>query len=342
MENTKLQSQITMFRNRLAKKYQHLSKWGKRNNVTAYRLYDRDIPEIPLSVDYYGCIDDDKQIVKPYACVAFFERPYEKDPIEEDLWLDAMNDVIAEILKIEPSQVIVKHRRRQKGSDQYEKTQNSKSIKGTVCEGKLKFYVNLNDYLDTGLFLDHRPLRKMLLETAQSKRVLNLFGYTGALSVASACGNATFVQTVDLSNTYLNWAKDNLKLNGFINERTYPMTRSDVTEYLNLQNRKIQHSHAPGFDIILLDPPTFSNSSMTQNVLDINRDWPQLVRNSLELLNPGGTLYFSTNSKKLSFHEDLLPQTIHQRDLKIQDITAQTIPEDFKNHRIHRCWKLSI
>ena len=342
MDTTKLQSQITMFKNRLVKKHQHLSKWSRRNNITAYRLYDRDIPEIPLTVDFYGCVDDNKHIENIYACVALFERPYEKEPIEEDIWLDNMSDVIADVLQIDREHIIVKHRRRQKGTDQYEKSQNIKSIKGIVCEGKLQFYVNLSDYLDTGLFLDHRPLRRKLLESAQNKRVLNLFGYTGALSVASAWGNASFVQTVDLSNTYLNWARENLQLNGFINDRNYPMTRSDVMEYLNIQSRKIQHSHAPGFDIILLDPPTFSNSSMTTNVLDINRDWPQLVRNSLELLNPGGILYFSTNSKKLSFHEDLLPTSIHQQEIKIQDITPQSIPEDFKNHRIHRCWKVTV
>ena len=342
MDNTKLQSQMTMFANRLNKRFTHLNKWARRENITAFRIYDRDIPEIPLCVDYYGLVDNHNQIQNIYACVSLFERPYEKNPDEEDIWLDHMCSQVAEILHIDRDHVIVKHRRRQKGSDQYEKSNHAKSIKGIVCEDKLRFHINLSDYLDTGLFLDHRPLRKFLTKSAQNKRVLNLFGYTGALSVAAAFGNASFVQTVDLSNTYLNWAHENLQLNGFQNDKIYPMTRSDVMEYLNIQNRKVQHSHVPGFDIILLDPPTFSNSSMTQNVLDINRDWPDLVRDSLTLLNPGGVLYFSTNSKKLSFHEDLLPATVHQREIQIQDVTPQSIPEDFKNHRIHRCWKIMV
>ncbi|MBQ9817089.1 MAG: class I SAM-dependent methyltransferase [Proteobacteria bacterium] len=338
----KLQSQATMFANRLSKRVQYYRKWAKKQNLTAYRIYDRDIPEIPLCVDYYGFVDDSGGITDHYACMAFFERPYEKDPREEDIWLDLMREQVVNVLGIQRDHVLFKMRRRQKGSDQYEKTKSAKSISGVVREGDLLFGVNLSDYLDTGLFLDHRPLRQMLTKTAKDKRVLNLFGYTGALSVAAARGGASLVQTVDLSNTYLDWAGLNLELNGFEDSRQYPRTRFDVVEFLKLEVRKISSGTKSGFDLILLDPPTFSNSKKTEDVLDTNKQWPSLVRDCLSLLNPGGILYFSTNSRKLSFEADLLPASIRGQKLHIEDMTEWSIPEDFKKHRIHRCWKLSL
>ncbi len=338
----KLESQKIMFANRLAKRVQFYKKWAKKQNLTCYRVYDRDIPEIPLCVDYYGFIDDDDKIVDQYAYVALFERPYEKDQKEEDIWLDAMCLEIQNVMKLSPEQIIVKTRKRQKGDEQYEKTRSKKKISGVVREGDLLFGVNLSEYLDTGLFMDHRPLRQILVKTAKDKRVLNLFGYTGALSIAAAKGDASFVQTVDLSNTYLDWAGMNLELNGFEDADKYPRTRFDVVEFLELENRKIKSGTKKGFDLILLDPPTFSNSKKTEDVLDTNKQWPMLVKNCLHLLNPGGILYFSTNSRRLSFDAELLPASINGRKFEVSEITTQTIPEDFKNHRIHRCWKFSI
>lgn len=338
----KLESQKTMFANRLAKRVQFYKKWAKKQNLTCYRVYDRDIPEIPLCVDYYGFIDDDDKIVDQYAYVALFERPYEKDPKEEDVWLDAMCSEIQKVMKLNAEQVIVKTRKRQKGEEQYEKTRTKKKISGVVREGELLFGVNLSEYLDTGLFMDHRPLRQILVKTAKDKRVLNLFGYTGALSIAAAKGGASFVQTVDLSNTYLDWAGMNLELNGFEDKDLYPRTRFDVVEFLELEVRKVKSGTKKGFDLILLDPPTFSNSKKTEDVLDTNKQWPMLVKSCLQLLNAGGTLYFSTNSRRLSFDPELLPATINNRKFEIKEITVESIPEDFKNHRIHRCWKFSI
>ncbi len=342
--NEKLSQQATMFANRLQKRAQQLSKWAQRLNITAYRVYDRDIPEIPLCVDLYEFVTQDGDLREDsrYAVVSFFERPYEKSPAEEDLWIDAMHKEIERTLALPSDHVIVKLRRRQKGTDQYEKTRASKVISGIVREGNLKFGVNLTDYLDTGLFLDHRLLRHILTKSSSKKRVLNLFAYTGSLSCAAAVGGAEFVQTVDLSNTYLDWASDNLSLNDIKDSKMSPLTRMDVVEFLNLQVRKTQSGNAKGFDIILLDPPTFSNSKKTEAVLDTNKQWPQLVKNCLHLLNPGGVLYFSTNSRRLAFNRDDLPATIGDRTFKVEDITTQTIPEDFKAHRIHRCWKFTL
>ncbi len=338
----KTSAQADMFANRLAKRVRFYKKWAKKQRLTCYRVYDRDIPEIPLTVDYYGFIDDNDEIVEEYACVSMFERPYEKDSRDEEIWLDSMCAEIRKVLGLDESHLIVKTRKRQKGEQQYEKARSGKRISGVVREGELCFGVNLSDYLDTGIFMDHRPLRKKLTEISDGKRVLNLFGYTGSLSIAAAKGGASFVQTVDLSNTYLDWAGLNLDLNGFEDRKSYPLTRFDVVEFLEIEARKVKSGTKSGFDIILLDPPTFSNSKKTEDVLDTNKQWPQLVRNCLHLLNPGGILYFSTNSRKLSFDPAMLPISIAGRKFTVQDVTTESIPEDFKNHRIHRCWKFTM
>ncbi|MBQ1267065.1 MAG: class I SAM-dependent methyltransferase [Proteobacteria bacterium] len=338
----KRDSQAAMFGNRLRKRTQHFKKWAKHLNISAYRIYDRDIPEIPLCVDLYT-FTEGENAGERYAVYSLFERPYEKDPAEEDLWLDAMSHEIERILELPADHVISKLRRRQKGNVQYEKTTSRHAaITGIISEGNLKFGVNLTDFLDTGLFLDHRPLRKILTESTHHKRVLNLFAYTGSLSVAALKGGADYVQSVDLSNTYLDWAIENMHLNGFNDGRISPVTRMDVMAFLDLQIRKTQSGNASRFNVILLDPPTFSNSKRTDNVLDINRDWPKLVHDALSLLAPGGILYFSTNSRRLKFDRDELPYKIGRNTFSVHDITDTTIPEDFKAHRIHRCWKFQL
>lgn len=338
----KLASQATMFGNRLTKRAQHLKKWAKRLQISAYRVYDRDIPEVPLCIDLYEFTEGDRKGER-YAVFSLFERPYEKAPEEEEIWLDAMTREIERVLSLPNDHILSKLRRRQKGTDQYEKRQSpSKAITGIISEGDLRFGVNLTDFLDTGLFLDHRPLRHILTQTTSHKRVLNLFAYTGSLSVAALKGGADFVQSVDLSNTYLDWAIENMHINGFSDGRISPITRMDVMEFLDLQLRKTQSGNASRFDTILLDPPTFSNSKRTENVLDINRDWPRLVHDCLSLLAPHGILYFSTNSRRLKFDRNDLPSKIGRNTFTIDDITDATIPEDFKAHRIHRCWKFML
>ena len=336
----KLESQALMFKNRLNKRFRYLKKWAAREKIGAYRIYDRDIPEIPLSVDLYTCETlSPTPTLSTYACLSLYERPYEKDESLEAHWLETMRAQVQTTLDLPRSHTILKLRKRQKGLEQYEKLNPTENVRGVVREGNLKFYVDLTGYLDTGLFLDHRPLRTYLSQHARGMRVLNLFGYTGSLSVAAAVGGASNVQTVDMSNTYLNWAQNNFSLNGLDASR-YIFTRREVREYLEDECRRVRRSR--GYDIILLDPPTFSNSSQSERILDINREWSDLVNVCLTCLNPNGTLYFSTNSRRLSFKTESILAEVNGRKVQISDVTTQSLPEDFKAHRAHRCWKLSI
>lgn len=343
MPNEKNQYQYELLKNRLQKRYKHLKKWAKRSGIFCYRLYDKDIPEIPLAIDLYT---DENQIDK-YIQMALYQRPYEKDENEENLWLEDMKKAICEVLDIQINNIFVKIRKHQKENLQYEKNTNaSNDRKIVVVEQGAKFFVKMSSYLDTGLFFDHRPLRKIVRENCQGKSILNLFCYTGSFSVYGAQGKAKSVDSVDLSNTYLDWAKDNFKLNNInIDEslssdnsanmknnssKKYNFHNADTFEFLEKaksQNKK--------WDIIILDPPTFSNSKKTENVLDINKDWPKLVNLCTNLLTDNGILYFSTNSKKLVFNSDLLNNSTSI------DITPETIPEDYRNGKIHRCWKIT-
>lgn len=361
MENKTIY-QAELFANRLKKKYKELRKWARKNNISSYRLYDRDIPEIPVSLDVYEFIPD--EIKNPAECAAYetnllsrissndlsaekeleenryaviylYERPYQKDQEEEEEWLSKMSEKAAEILNIDQSHIVKKERKQQKGLNQYEKIESTTSIVRNVQENNLIFRIDLSKYLDTGLFFDHRPLRKIVSESATEKRVLNLFCYTGSFSVYAAAGNASYVESVDLSNTYLSWAEDNFKKNGFCSKEKYKFTKADVISWLEKKSTSIQEKDK--FDIIILDPPTFSNSKSTQNVLDINRDWPELVKNAVALLRSNGVLYFSTNSTRLSFDEKKLP-----KNTDYKDITVQSVPKDFEGTKCHRCWKIQL
>ena len=335
-EKTEYQAQL--LRNRLTKRFQHLKKWARRSDVGCYRLYDKDIPEIPLAIDIFFMQESPSASeAETYLRVYLYQRPYEKAEEEETQWLEAMIQAAAQVVGVSQDKVVAKTRMRQRGSDQYEKQETQDSITGIVQEQGHKFFVNLSNYLDTGLFMDHRPLRKIVEQEAQGKAVLNLFCYTASFSVYAAAGGASRVDSVDLSNTYLAWGEKNFSLNGLTDAEKYRFTRSDVAQFL-------KESH-DSWDIIVLDPPTFSNSKKTKDTLDINRDWPKLVNAALQHLNPGGTLYFSTNSRQLHFDEALLQPPTKANDgagLKVKDITTATIPEDFRNQKIHRCWKISL
>ena len=373
----KIRYQAELFSNRLAKQYRQLRKWARKNRVSCYRLYDRDIPEIPLSCDLYTFLPpgtDDKlsaalfikdeaeaisrndaasaQILKDelkrtYLHLYLYERPYDKPEEEEKKWLDIMADSAAKTLGIDRGNVIIKTRKKQAGNDegrqtQYEKIESGRQIRGLVQEQGQIFTVNLSDYIDTGLFFDHRPLRNQIRMSCSGKSVLNLFCYTGSFSVYAAEGKAKRIESVDMSKTYLEWAEDNMKLNGFNDENRYIFTRQDVNGFLNQKNAEVANAQGTNrFDIIILDPPTFSNSKRTDTVLDINRDWPSLVEKCLNILTPRGILYFSTNSRRLTFNEDQLPKSSSGEMLyKAEEITAKTIPEDYRNSKIHRAWKI--
>lgn len=380
-----------MLKNRVAKNHKLLRKWARKNSVTCFRLYDRDIPEIPLSIDLYEFLPDDtvtpagaqefvasqaaaesenqpgaasRRLERTWLKVFLYERPYEKPEDEERAWLDAMTNALADCLGIDKGRIAAKTRAHEKGGSQYaqdrkasqnqeagggtswaynesrsqaqeaaaQKAPQAQEARGRVLENGSIFYVDLESYLDTGLFLDMRPARAMIKEKCSDRekcglktRVLNLFCYTSSFSVAAASGGADFVQSVDLSNTYLNWSKKNFSLNGLDSEK-YEWTKGDVMAFLN--------QAAARYDIIILDPPTFSNSKSAANDLDINRDWPILCKKCLALLNKDGSLYFSTNSQRFKFDSALLP------NVSAKDITEQTIDPDFKTKKSHKMWLL--
>ena len=367
--------QAELFANRLKKKYKELRKWARKNRVSCYRLYDRDIPEVPLSLDLYEFLPEnvdttmeaarflsdqnarlsandlaiEKNIKeRTYAVLYLYERPYEKAQDEEKLWLDTMARQAANVLGIELTHIIKKSRghKSHKDDEQYQKNEVSNEISGFIQEQGQLFRVNLTSYLDTGLFFDHRLLRSIIRETSSKKRVLNLFCYTGSFSVYAAQGNASFVESVDLSNTYLSWAQKNLQTNGYNDKKRYVFTRADCMRYLQekavaAKSRKLTSEEL--YDIIILDPPTFSNSKTATDILDINRDWPQLVKDCLNILSPGGTLYFSTNSERLKFDQKKIPpKTAAGLEYTCTEITMQTIPQDFEGKKPHKVWKLIL
>ncbi|MBQ9206568.1 MAG: class I SAM-dependent methyltransferase [Treponema sp.] len=364
--------QANIFSNRLAKKYKMLRKWARRERVTCYRLYDRDIPEVPLAVDIYEFLPDgmdskidaalflhaeDERIsandsnaakektARIFVHLYLYERPYEKSEHDEQLWLTEMKKAVAQTLGISENQVIQKLRKKQKGENQYEKISSEQTIEGYVQECGQLFKVNLSDYLDTGLFFDHRPLRSLVRSECAGKSVLNLFCYTGSFSVYAAEGKARRVESVDLSNTYLDWARFNFALNDFDPDgKNFYFTRGDVTGFLNQKLAEVPNAEGSNrYDIIILDPPTFSNSKATRAPLDINRDWSELVSKCLNLLNKGGTLYFSTNSHRLKFDETLVPKTTNSgSEVSVFDMSAESLPEDFKSTKAHRLWKIQI
>ncbi len=317
---SKTDEQALLFSNRLTKRYKHLKKWAKREAVNCYRLYDKDIPEIPLCLDIYKDITQEI-----YAVLFLYERPYEKDENEELLWLSAMEEVCSSTLGIKKEHIFTKRRKRQRDG-QYEKITRDEFFI-TIEEHGSKFLINLSSYVDTGLFFDHRPLRKIVKEESEGKSVLNLFCYTGSFSVHAAQGGAKVVDSVDLSKTYLSWVSKNFEANN-LGETRHHIINDDVFTFLKKTSST--------WDLIILDPPTFSNSKKTETVLDINRDYAELVKLCIKRLTKGGTLYFSSNSRTLKFDESLFAND----NVSIKDISTHTIPEDFRNTKIHRCWRV--
>ncbi|BDC93671.1 class I SAM-dependent methyltransferase [Treponema bryantii] len=372
---TKTSYQAELFSNRLKKKYKELRKWARKKRISCYRLYDRDIPEVPVSLDLYEFLPDGVDSVietarfmsdqnarlsandptveqgikeRTYAVLYLYERPYEKSDEDEAEWLNAMAEAASAVLGIEASHIVKKSRghKSHKDDEQYQKNDNAQEISGFVQEQGQIFRVDLTTYLDTGLFFDHRPLRTVVRDTASKKRVLNLFCYTGSFSVYAAQGNASYVESVDLSNTYLTWAKDNMKLNGFTDKKRYVFTRADCMRFLQekaVAAKSGSLAKEELYDLIVLDPPTFSNSKATTDVLDINRDWPQLVKDCLNILAPGGRLYFSTNSERIKFDISKIPaKTAAGTDFIWKEITEETIPQDYAGKKAHKVWEFVL
>lgn len=340
----KTQEQAEMLANRLLKRSRHLKKWAERTGTGAFRLYDKDIPEIPLVLDFYG----DCALPKEAAIAgALYKRPYEKDAAEEEKWLSAMKEASAKALGIDPSHIVLKQRERQRGLGQYEKISSSHFEK-VISENGLSFKVNLSDYLDTGLFLDRRLLRALVRADSNGKRVLNLFSYTSSFSVYAAAGGAVSTDSVDLSNTYLAWARENFSLNGFSAQMVKyqeevltntqgrqssgnKLIRADVLKFLEKAvNTKKR------WDIIVLDPPAFSNSKKMEGSFDLKRDLNTLVNYCIYLLAKGGKLYLSINSG-YSFDKDyILDMSLAPRlsKLLITDLSEKMRDEDFSGKKM--------
>ncbi|HEY5771318.1 MAG TPA: class I SAM-dependent methyltransferase [Chitinophagaceae bacterium] len=306
------EDKFIMFRNRLEKVYRHLGKQAKRMAITCYRLYDHDLPEFPFCIEIY----------EQNVYVAEYKRRHGMSEDEHDEWIGRSMIVICEILKVTEENIFLKLRQKKPGRlGQYQKTAERRS-EFIVEENGLKFIVNLSDYLDTGLFLDHRVTREKVRGEAKGKRILNLFSYTGSFSVYAASGEAEEVVTVDLSNTYLDWARRNMELSRFTDLSKYKFIQADVLQYLNTVPENY-------FEIIILDPPTFSNSKRMEDILDIQRDHVKLINDCLRVLTPGEKVYFSTNYKKFVLDTASIQSSL------IKDITKQTTPFDFEG-RINR------
>jgi len=307
-----------MFRNRLTKVFKHKSKLARRQNILCYRIYDHDLPEFPFSIELY----EDQLYIAEYL------RRHGMEDEVHDAWMEECKGIIAEIVGIPIERMNFKLRKRMSHKDeQYEKISTEKEY-STVLEDGLKFLVNLTDYLDTGLFLDHRITRKMVRNTCANKRVLNLFCYTGSFSVYAAAGGASSVTSVDLSKTYLAWAEDNLTINLFKDKKAYQFIHADVKQYL----KTLQPN---SFDLVIMDPPTFSNSKRMKDILDIQRDHAELINDVLVALSSGGQLYFSTNFVRFQLDAD----AIHSNQIK--DITKATTPFDFEGKLKRWCYLIT-
>lgn len=311
--------ELNDFESRLAKRVRHLRKWPERG-IHCYRLYERDCPDVPLVIDRY----------EDHAHVFEHERTHSRSLAQHADWCDAVVERTARVLEIDPSHVHMKDRPRQRGLTQHERV-GDEHVTIVVREGGLKFEVNLTDYADTGLFLDHRITRGMVKDAAAQKRFLNLFCYTGSFTAYAGAGGAASTTSVDLSNTYLDWTARNLSLNG-LDPRRHNLVRSDALGFLR--------GHAPGahYDLAVIDPPTFSNSKSTETDFEVQAAHVELITRTAGLMSPGATIFFSNNFRQFKLDEERLGGA----GLRVREISRQTVPEDFRNERIHRCWKIAV
>jgi len=305
-------AQAEMLANRLRKRSRHLARWARRTGVSCYRVYDCDIPEIPLVVDWY----EGRLHVSAYARAG--------DPVRDDAWLDEMTAAAASALGVAREDAFAKRRAGQPGATQYGRLGDARAT-FTVREAGLLFLVNLSDYVDTGLFLDHRETRARVAAEAAGKRVLNLFCYTGAFTVHAAARGAAATTSVDLSKTYLEWAGENLRLNALAGPK-HELVRADALEFL-------ARDTGP-YDLAVLDPPTFSNSKKMRESFDVQRDHVALVNATLRRLAPGGVLWFSTNFRRFKLDSPALEASA------IEDVSRETLPEDFPDPRTRFCWRM--
>lgn len=326
---------VSAFGNRLRKNVAHWQKWARRRDISCYRIYDRDVPQFPFAIDRY-------ETVSPRAEAHFhvqeIDTGWQRSDEDYAAWVDAVSEVVRDVCACAPAQLHLKRRERQRGLSQYEKHGAAAEV-FVVREGGHQFEVDFDSYLDTGLFLDHRPTRQAVGQgiaaragAGQDTRFLNLFAYTGSFSVYAASAGASASTTVDLSNTYQAWTARNFALNR-IDPVRHRLERADILAWLDeAQGRRL------AFDVIVLDPPSFSNSKKMRGVLDVQRDHAMLVRKSYELLARGGELIFSSNLRSIELDPGL------EEGLGLREITHRSVPEDFRRPGrapIHRAWQLA-
>jgi 23S rRNA (guanine2445-N2)-methyltransferase / 23S rRNA (guanine2069-N7)-methyltransferase len=315
-----------MFANRLRKNFAALGDWARAEGIACYRIYDADMPEYAFSIDLYQASATEPADGARWVYVQEYAPPSTVDADKARARREEVFATIPDELRVARERIYLRTRKRQKGGAQYTKLAEVGRFE-TVAEGGLEFLVNFTDHLDTGLFLDHRPTRGRLRELAAGKRFLNLFGYTGAATVYAAAGGARSTLTIDLSRTYLDWAKRNLELNGFVDSAKHRLLQDDVLGWLG-------RGGTERFDLIFLDPPTVSRSKRMAGDFDIQRDHHRLIVALLKRLAPRGLLVFSNNFRK--FKIDDFP------GLDVRDVTATTIPRDFaRNPKIHQCFEIA-
>ncbi len=304
-----------MFENRLLKVHKHISKLARRQDVACYRFYDHDLPEFPFAIDWYNGV----------VHAAEYKRRHGMEDEEHEAWLQACKEVLAKVLEIDAANIFMKVRQRKAGRQgQYEKFDEQKQER-IVPEGGLNFIINLTDYLDTGLFLDHRITRGMVRNEAKGMNVLNLFCYTGSFSVYAAAGGAASVTSVDMSKTYLNWAKRNMQYNKLYKDKEHEFIHADVIEWLDYMS-------ADTYDIIVCDPPTFSNSKRMEDTFDVQRDHVKLLKKLLKGCTETGKIFFSNNYRDFKIERDSIPA------LTVKDITGATTPFDFQGKLHRKCF----
>ena len=318
-ESMPLTEGAQMVFNRLAKNKKRMDKWIKNNNIECYRIYDADIPEYSAAIDVYG----------DYIHIQEYQAPKSVDERKAKIRLSELTRAAKQFFSVDSSKIVTKVRKRNRGKDQYEKHDHiEEKISFIAQEGGAKLRINLSGYLDSGLFLDHRPLRKMIADSVLGKSFLNLFCYTASATVHAALGGAKSSVSVDMSNTYLEWASENFDLNN-INRASHQLVREDCFKWLKECRQ--------GFDVIMLDPPSFSNSKKMEDVLDVQRDHVMLIKRCMEILSADGVLYFSTNLRSFKLDYDRLFRW------DVEDISQKTLDLDFKqNPKIHYCWKITF
>lgn len=304
-----------MIRNRIEKNLKKLQPWAEKNRIEAYRIYDRDIPEFPFLVDRY----------KDHFVV--YDKSQKID--EEKNHLPLLVTALKEIFSISDEKIIIKRRQRQKGADQYQKL-GEKNEKLTVLENGVPLYVNLHDYLDTGLFLDHRPMRYQFLKKCNGHRFLNLFCYTASASVMAAVGGAV-TYSVDMSRTYLDWARENFSLNQLDTKKHF-FYEEDVLQFI--KHASEWPDFAGSFDTIFLDPPTFSNSKYMKTDFDVERDQVALITQVMKMLKLGGKLFFSNNKRDFRLSDEITSA------FRVKNITKESIPVDVHDGKIHHCFEI--